>query len=188
QKVAPLAGIKGKTIMRQSYPAYDEKLMDKDAVEELEWIKQFIVGLRQIRSGMDIKPSKALPVLIQNGSATDKQRLETNETYIQSLAKTETITWLDNDDAPESATALVGDMKVLVPMAGLIDKDAELARLGKEIDKLQNDIQRVEGKLGNSKFVDKAPEAVVQKERNKLAEIKSALENLTEQKAKIEKL
>lgn len=79
-------------------------------------------------------------------------------------------------------------MKVLVPMAGLIDKDAELARLNKEIDKLQKDIQRVEGKLGNSKFVDKAPEAVVQKERDKLADIQSALANLTEQKTKIEKL
>jgi len=188
QRVAPLAGIKAKTIMRQAYPQFNEQLLDASAIDELEWIKQFIIGIRQIRSGMDIKPSQPLPVLIQNGSAQDKQRLHTNEQYIQSLAKTESITWLDTEEAPESATALVGDMKVLVPMAGLIDKDAELARLNKEIDRLQNDAQRVEGKLGNSKFVDKAPDEVVQKERDKLADIKSALDNLTEQKAKIEKL
>ena len=188
QRVAPLAGIKAKTIMRQAYPQFNEQLLDASAIDELEWIKQFIIGIRQIRSGMDIKPSQPLPVLIQNGSAQDKQRLQTNEQYIQSLAKTESITWLDTEEAPESATALVGDMKVLVPMAGLIDKDAELARLNKEIDRLQNDAQRVEGKLGNSKFVDKAPDEVVQKERDKLADIKSALDNLTEQKAKIEKL
>jgi len=188
QKVGPLAGINGKTIMRQAYPAYDENLFDQEAIDELEWIKHFIIGIRQIRSGMDIKPSQVLPVLIQNGSSLDKQRLDRNDTFIQSLAKTESITWLDSDDAPESATALVGEMKVLVPMAGLIDKDAELARLNKEIDKLQNDIKRTEGKLGNSKFVDKAPEAVVQKERDKLADFKSALDNLSEQKGKIEKL
>jgi len=188
QRVAPLAGVKAKTIMRQPYPAFDEKLLDTNAVDELEWIKHFIIGIRQIRSGMDIKPSQPLPVLLQNGSQQDKQRLDDNGQYIQALARTESITWLDTDEAPESATALVGDMKVLVPMAGLIDKDAELARLNKEVDKLQKDIQRVEGKLGNSKFVDKAPEAVVQKERDKLADIKSALDNLTEQKAKIEKL
>jgi len=194
QRVAPLAGVKGdgqgatKTIMRQRFPAFDESLVDKHAMHELEWIKHFIIGIRQIRSGMDIKPSKALPVLIQNGSQQDKQRLDSNAQYIQSLAKTESITWLDSDEAPESATALVGDMKVLVPMAGLIDKDAELARLNKEIERLQKDVQRVDAKLANSKFVDKAPQAVVQKERDKLADIKSALDNLMEQKAKIEKL
>ncbi len=188
QRVAPLAGIKAKTIMRQAYPQFDETRLDTNAVDELEWIKQFIIGIRQIRSGMDIKPSQPLPVLIQNGSAQDKQRLQANKQYIQSLAKTESITWLNSKEAPESATALVGDMKVLVPMAGLIDKDVELARLNKEVDRLQKDIQRVEGKLGNNKFIDKAPEAVVQKERDKLADIKSTLANLTEQKTKIEKL
>ena len=188
QRVAPLAGKKGHSIMQQGFPEVDEARIDQAAVDELNWIKQLIIGIRQIRSGMDIKPSKPLPVLLQNGTAQDQQRLQTNQGFIESLAKTESITWLGQEEAPESATALVGEMKVLVPMAGLIDKQAELARLHKEIDKLQNEDKRTAGKLNNSSFVDKAPAAVVQKERDKLADIKAALANLTEQKAKIEKL
>jgi valyl-tRNA synthetase len=115
--------------------------------------------------------------------------LDANEVFINSLAKTETITWLAADDeAPDSATSLVGEMKLLVPMAGLIDKDAELARLSKEIDRLQGEVQRTEGKLNNEKFVGKAPAEVVEKEKAKLAEAKSSLESLLEQKAKIERL
>jgi valyl-tRNA synthetase len=89
---------------------------------------------------------------------------------------------------PESATALVGEMKLLIPMAGLIDKEAEQARLSKEIDKKQQEYQRTDAKLGNSNFVDKAPPAVVEKERSKLTEIKIAIEKLQEQLEKISKL
>ena len=76
-------------------------------------------------------------------------------------------------------------MKVLIPMAGLIDKDAETARLGKEIDRLKNDLQRTETKLGNSDFVDRAPTAVVEKERNKVNELRQALANLEAQLQRI---
>ena len=189
QRVAPLAGVAGKTIMLQPYPEADAALMDQNAIDELEWVKTFIVGIRQIRSGMDIKPSKPLSVLLQDGSDTDKQRIETNRHYIESLAKVESITWLNaGDEAPESATALVGDMKILIPMAGLIDKDAELARLIKEIGKLEGDIERTKGKLSNESFVSKAPEAVVQKEKDRITELETALANLSEQKKKIEAL
>ena len=189
QRVAPLAGIKDKTIMLQAYPEADAALMDQNAIDELEWVKTFIIGIRQIRSGMDIKPSKPLSVLLQDGSDTDKQRIETNRHYIENLAKVESITWLNTgDEAPESATALVGEMKILIPMAGLIDKDAELARLIKEITKLESDIQRTKGKLSNESFVSKAPAAVVQKEKDRIAELEIALSNLSEQKTKIEAL
>ncbi len=189
QKVAPLAGKEGATIMRQPYPQADESKIDLKAEKEMKWVMDFIVGVRKIRSGMNIAPSKPLPVLLANGSAQDIAWLDANETFIKSLAKTESITWLAPDEeAPESATSLVGEMKILVPMAGLIDKDAELARLAKEIDRLEKEVQRVEGKLNNEKFVGKAPAEVVQKERDKLAEVKSSLESLKEQKGKIEKL
>ena len=188
QRVAPLAGIKANTIMTQAYPEFDQTLLDKNALEEMEWVKTFILGVRKIRSGMDIKPSKPLPVLLQNYSDSDKQRVESNRHYIESLAKTESIAFLDTDDAPDAATALVGDMKLLIPMAGLIDKDAELQRLSKEIERLQKNIQQTEGKLSNDSFVGKAPEAVVQKERDKLAEAKTALANLQEQLVKIEQM
>ncbi|MDH5179419.1 MAG: valine--tRNA ligase [Gammaproteobacteria bacterium] len=189
QKVAPLAGVKGaRTIMNQAYPQSDSGLLDEQALADMEWVKSFILGIRKIRSGYNIKPGKALPILLQNAGTQDKQRLESNRHYIEALAKTESIEILDSDDAPESATALVGEMKLLIPMAGLIDKDEELARLGKEIEKLAKRIQQLESKLNNDSFVSKAPEAVVQKEREKLAEEKSALDSLSEQKARIEKL
>ncbi|MBI1424426.1 MAG: valine--tRNA ligase [Gammaproteobacteria bacterium] len=189
QRVAPLCGIYAPTIMREAYPKADDSLIDKDVMDDMQWIQAVILGVRQIRSGMDIKPGKALPVLIQNGSAQDQQRLDANQHYIMSLAKLETITWLDaKDEAPESATALVGEMKLLIPMAGLIDKEAEQTRLSKEIDKKQQEYQRTEAKLSNSNFVDKAPPDVVEKERSKLSEIKIAIEKLQEQLEKISKL
>ncbi|MEJ2451239.1 MAG: valine--tRNA ligase [Gammaproteobacteria bacterium] len=189
QRVAPLCGIYAPTIMREAYPQADDSLFDQDVMDDMDWIQAFILGVRQIRSGMDIKPGKALPVLIQNGSTQDKQRLEANQHYLISLAKLDTLTWLEaKDEAPESATALVGEMKLLIPMAGLIDKQAEQKRLSKEIDKKNQEYQRTEGKLSNSNFVDKAPAAVVEKERSKLAEIKVAIEKLQEQLEKISKL
>ena len=194
QRIAPLAAIEGagsdtSSIMLQPYPEYDDSKFDQSSIDEVEWIKNFIIGVRQIRSGMDIKPSKELPVLLQNGNDADKILFETHENYLKKLAKLESITWLNTgDDAPESATALVGDMKLLIPMAGLIDKDVELKRLNKEIEKLIKPIKALEGKLSNAGFTDKAPEAVVQKEKDKLADMKAALTNLEEQKVKIENM
>jgi valyl-tRNA synthetase len=128
-------------------------------------------------------------VLLQNGSEKDAQRLEINRVYLQKLARLETITWLSVDDtAPECAIALVGEMQILIPMAGLIDKTAELARLDKEIQKVRNDLPRVEGKLNNPSFVDKAPADVLEKERAKLADMQSLLHSLESQHAKISAL
>lgn len=189
QRIAPLAGIEITTIMLQPYPEYNATKFDQTSIDEVEWIKNFIIGIRQIRSGMDIKPGKALPVLLQNGNDTDKTLFKTHENYLKKLAKLESITWLtSSDDAPESATALVGEMKLLIPMAGLIDKDAELKRLNKETEKLGKPIKALEGKLANPGFIDKAPEAVVEKEKDKLADMKAALANLEEQIKKIKKL
>ncbi|MGD8484593.1 MAG: valine--tRNA ligase [Thioalkalispiraceae bacterium] len=189
QRVAPLAGKQGETIMLQAYPQADQSKIDESAIQEIEWVKNFIVGVRQIRSGMDIKPGKPLAVLLQNGSANDRTLSQSHQHYLESLARIESISWLESDaDAPESATALVGEMKILIPMAGLIDKDAEAARLDKEIEKLQKDMQRVEGKLSNQNFVGKAPEAVVQKERDKLADMQQTLQGLSEQLEKIKRL
>ena len=189
QRVAPLCGIKMKTIMLQPYPVSDSTLVDDVANADMEWVQAFVLGIRKIRSGMDIKPGKPLPVLLQNGCSADKQRLEANQQYLTSLAKLESITWLtDDSEAPDSATALVGQMKLLIPMAGLIDKDAEIIRLTKERDKKQQEYDRIEAKLGNKNFVDRAPADVVEKERSKLSEVKIAIEKLQEQLDKIEKL
>jgi len=126
---------------------------------------------------------------LKNVNANDQRRLDENQQFLSALAKLETITVLaDDDNAPLSATAVVGDLSVLIPMAGLIDKEAELARLSKAIDKLEKDADRTRGKLSNEKFVGKAPEAVINKEKAKLADAESALAKLAEQKAEISAL
>jgi len=108
---------------------------------------------------------------------------------LSKLASLESVHWLnDADEAPMSATALVGNLELLVPMAGLIDKEAELARLNKEISKLEQDITRTEAKLANPGFVDKAPAEVVDKERVRLGETKTSADKLREQIQKISKL
>ncbi|NPA72223.1 MAG: valine--tRNA ligase [Gammaproteobacteria bacterium] len=189
QSVAPLAGKQGDTIMLEPYPEADASKIDLEAMAELEWVKKFIVGVRKIRSEMDIAPSKALPVLLADLNENDQAWLNNNELYLLSLAKLASIEVLEDEStAPESAVALVGEMKVLIPMAGLIDKEAEIARLGKEIGKLQGEIKRLSGKLGNAGFVAKAPEAVVAAEREKLAGYESALKNLEAQNEKINAL
>ncbi len=189
QHVAPLAGKTGDTIMLQPYPEADSSKIDKQAEEDLEWVKTFISGVRRIRSEMDIPPGKPLSLLLQNASAADKKLYNENQAFIEALAKLTQSQWLaDNDEAPESATALVGEMKILIPLAGLIDKDAELARLEKEINKIQINIDKTTAKLVNKNFVDKAPAAVVEKERTRLAEMSKSIEQLQEQAEKIKKL
>jgi valyl-tRNA synthetase len=189
QRVAPLAGVKGKTIMLQTYPQANESLRDAQAEAELEWVKALIMGVRRIRSEMDIPPGKPLPVILQNASTSDQQRFNTNVAFINFLAKIEAPRWLSaNDNAPESATALVGEMKILIPLAGLIDKDAELARLNKEISKLEVNLEKNRARLGNPSFADKAPADVVEKERARVAEMDTALTQLKEQLAKISAL
>lgn len=195
QRVAPLAGVSVETrpntdtIMLQPYPQPDESRIDTAAIDEIEWVKQFILGVRKIRSSMDIKPGRPLPVLVQNGDTTDQLRIDANLHYLTTLGRIESVRWLEpGDTAPEAATALVGEMKLLIPMAGLIDKQAELARLEKEIDKLDKEIARLTGKLANASFVAKAPAQVVDKERRKLADQEKAMQQLAEQRSTIEKL
>lgn len=189
QQVKGLTGKEGDTIMLQPYPEADLSKRDEQAESDIDWLKGVIVGIRNIRGEMNISPAKDLDILISNGSAEDQRRLEENRTFLTKLAKLSSITWLNaGDEAPMSATQLVGEMEVLVPMAGLIDKGAELARLKKEMEKLGKDVARVEGKLNNAKFMANAPEAVVAKEQEKIADAKSALDKLTEQYSKIEAL
>ncbi|MBK5962885.1 valine--tRNA ligase [Thiocystis minor] len=186
QKVKPLAGVDGDTIMLAPFPIADTTAEDQQAVGEIDWVKQCILGVRRIKGEMNIAPGKPLPVLVANASEQDRRWLDSARPYLDFLARTESITLLDDEHAaPESAIALVGAMKLLIPMAGLIDKDAELKRLDKEIARLTDDSARTEQKLANPSFVDKAPEAVVGKERAKLAEHAAAISNLQSQRAKI---
>ncbi|GAB4360562.1 MAG: valine--tRNA ligase [Gammaproteobacteria bacterium] len=184
QRTAPLAGVEGETIMLQPYPVADETLIDEASEKEMRWVMDFIMGVRRIRGEMNIAPSKPLPILLENASDNDIALAEKHRAALQFLARTESITRVDGE-APESAIALVGEMKVLIPLAGLIDKEAELTRLEKEIGKLQKEVARGEGKLGNANFLNRAPAEVVEKERQRVAELKSSLGNLEAQRDKI---
>ncbi|MBX6420212.1 MAG: valine--tRNA ligase [Nevskia sp.] len=165
QKVAPLAGKSGETIMLQPYPSARQERIDADAEAGVEWLKRFILGVRQIRSGMDLPPGKVLPLLLQNASAADRANVARLLDSIRFLARVDTPQFLAEDEvAPPSATALCGSLKLLVPMAGLIDKDAELARLGRQIAKAEQELAGVEARLANPNFV-KAPETVRQQTR-----------------------
>ena len=188
QRVAPLAGKQGATISNQAFPQPELGKLDEAAEAEVEWMQQFLLGVRRIRGEMNIAPGKPLPVLLNKGSAEDKERLTANSSYLQTLGRLQSINWLDGNDEPESAIALVGSLRILIPMAGLIDKDAEMARLQKEIEKKGKDMERIENKLSNEKFVSKAPKEVVDKERGRAQAIQTELVQLKEQLSRISKL
>ncbi len=189
QRVASQLGINGATIMLQPYPDANFYIADTAAVAETEWMMSFILGVRRIRGEMNIEPGKPLPVLLQDGDEQDKKYLANSETYLKKLARLSSITWLATvDNAPESAIALVDELKILIPMAGIIDKAAERARLEKEIARLTAELPRIEAKLNNPAFVDKAPTDVLAKEQAKQKDIVSKLANLAQQLEKIKAL
>ncbi len=189
QRIAPLAGKQGATIMREPYPQPDRNLLDAGANEEMRWAMAVITGVRNIRGEMDISPAKPLPLLFQDGSPADRKLLETNRSYLATLARAESITWLDKGrEAPESATALVGHMKVLIPLGSLIDKQAELERLGKEMEKIEKELFKARTKLANPDFVARAPQNVVEQEQGRVQHFETALVNLRNQRAKVEAL
>ncbi|SFV85725.1 Valyl-tRNA synthetase [hydrothermal vent metagenome] len=184
-----LTGKDSESLMTQAYPEIENDLISTQAEEEVQWLQAFILGIRQIRGEMNIPPSKPLPCFVQNINDNDQHCLNTHSQVLNSLAKLENISQLNaNDEAPESATALVGEMKVLIPLAGLIDKEQEAARLNKEIEKLNKQRAQFAGKLNNDKFVSGAPEAVVNKEKEKLASVENAIADLSTQLEKIAKL
>ncbi|CAM3875015.1 valine--tRNA ligase [Vibrio aquimaris] len=192
QSVKPLVGnIEGSnsaesTIMLQALPQYDEANFNQEALDDIEWVKSFITSIRNLRAEYDINPGKPLEVMLKAASDKDAARLEANKQVLVSLAKLESVRVLEsNETTPACASALVAKSELMIPMAGLIDKDAELIRLDGEINKTLGEIKRLEGKLGNQGFVAKAPEAVVAKEREKLAGYQETLIKLEEQKTTI---
>jgi len=186
QRVKSLKGITAETIMLQPFPEFDAAKVDELALADLEWIKQAIIAIRNVRAEMNLSPAKPLELLLRGASADAQRRVEQNLSFIKSLARLESITILSaGDKGPVSVTKLVEGAELLIPMAGLIDKDAELARLDKEMAKLDGEIASIEGKLSNEGFVARAPEAVVAKERERLAACGDAKVKLAEQKATI---
>jgi valyl-tRNA synthetase len=185
QQIAPLADRQGETIMLQPYPLSEINKIDQDAVEEIAWIMAFVTGVRSIRSQMNVAPSKPVPLLLQGGAIDDHKRLESNRKFLTTLAKLDSIRWLNNEAPPPAATALVGELEILIPLAGLIDTGTELKRLDREIQKMRKDLERLQDKLANPNYVERAPTEIVEKERLRAQEVAAALNTLQQQHTKI---
>lgn len=182
QRIIPDTGVSGTTIMHAAYPVVQTEKVDETAVEELEWLKTIITSIRTIRSEMNISPAKSLDILLRKGSKADKEHLASSQPLLCALAKLHTVEWLANDDTPPpSASAFVGDLEIYIPLAGFINIDEETARLNKEIEKTQAELKRIDGKLNNPNFVDRAPADVVAKERDKQTELQQTLSKLNTQ-------
>jgi valyl-tRNA synthetase len=191
QRVAPTAGVNSDaaTIMLQPYPDADAFPADDEAERELNWIRNVILGVRQIRGEMDISPAKRLSVLIQNPSDNDRILLESHQRYLTDLGQLESIQIIEaGNEPPPSATALLGAMKILVPMAGLIDVAAERKRLEKNRARVLSGLSRVQGKLSNDKFLANAPDEVVAKEQAKLQALQREINQFDEQLSRLDEL
>ncbi|MEJ1098085.1 MULTISPECIES: valine--tRNA ligase [unclassified Pseudoxanthomonas] len=188
QQVAPRLGIESDTISLQPYPSAAEFNGQDFAQAEVdvEWLKAMVTALRRVRSELNVSPAKTVRLLLQGGTADDRPRIERFTQSLKFLLKLDTIEWLTSDaEAPASAAAVVGELKLLVPLEGLVDLDAERTRLDKEIKRVETEIGKCNGKLGNATFVQNAPAAVVEQERARLTDWNTQLNALREQRAKL---
>lgn len=187
QRLNPMINASSNSIMLAPFPMVDDSKRDQKALDDLAWIQKLIIGVRNIRGELNISPVKPVRVLLKNANQNDRHCLDEYHDFLFSLAKLESIEE-SSGTTPPSATALAGEMEILVPLAGLIDVAAEVTRLDKEIDKLANDIKRLSGKLNNASFVERAPADVVAKEREKQQKAEQAIAKLEEQKQQLESL
>ncbi len=173
---------KDSSIMMATYPTHDDSLSCPHIETEITWLKEMILTIRNIRGEMNIAPGKKLPLLLRKGTKQDLDFFNHTQTFLIQLARLETVSWLsDTASLPPCASALQSHLELFIPMAGLIDKEAESARLNKELDKLKKEIDRLANKLNNQSFVDKAPPDVVQNEKQKLQEFDLARAKLMAQ-------
>ena len=186
QAVAPRLGIAGETVMTQPYP----QAADIDAAgyaqasQDIEWLKQMVVAIRRIRSELGVPPSKQVKLLARDGGAETMSRLQRFDAQLRFLTRLESIDVIQSEP-PASAAARVGDLNVFVPLEGLVDLDAERARLEKELKKVSIERTKSESKLSSETFVANAPAAVVEQERTRLAEWNAQFEALTAQRTRL---
>jgi len=184
QQVAPRLRIEGDTISLQRYPqAADFSGADFERAEaDIEWLKQMVTALRRVRSELGVSPGKQVPLLVQAAGETTRSRLQRFDSQLKFLNRLERIETIDGDPPP-AAAGLVGDLKLFVPLEGLVDLDAERARLDKEIARVTAEKDKSAAKL--EKFSDKVPAAVVDQERQRLADWTAQVEALSAQRARL---
>ena len=185
RQVASRLGVEGDSISLQPYPQPEDFAgQDYAAAEaDIEWFKAMVSALRRVRSELGVSPGKQVRLLLQAGSAADRERLARFDSQLRFLLRLESVQWLDSDAAPASATAIVGELKLLVPLEGLVDLDAERARLDKELARVGAEKDKSQAKL--DRFTDKVPAAVVEQERQRLADWTAQLTGLQQQRARL---
>ncbi len=186
QHVAPKLGRGAESISRAAYPEAGTATAYAQSEADIEWLKRVVSALRQIRSELQLSPGKPVPLLLAGGDAADRSRFERFGRQIAFLCKLESQSWLVSEaDAPASAPAVLGELTLLIPLEGLVDLDAERTRLDKEIKRIQAEIGKCEGKLGNANFVANAPAEVVTQERQRIADFNTQLKGLTSQRSRL---
>ena len=182
-------GAASDTLMLEPLPELGAFAVNADAEAEIEWLKEFVISVRQIRGEMDISPGKKLPVRLAGATPEDASRVERHGAYLKNLARLEEIAFVaDAEEVPGAATALMGQMKILVPLEGLIDLGAERDRLGKQRSQAEADLKKAEQKLSNSQFVANAPPAVVDLQRERAADLNERIAQLDAQLARLQDL
>ena len=189
QEISSRSGQPKISIMTQPYPSGDLERINQRALSEITWIQDVVSGLRNIRGEMNIDPHRRIPALLQGGDPTAQIYLERFHHLLIELARLESLEEIAADSQPpESATVLVGSMKVLVPLGSIIERGTELKRLEREIKKLRKDLERSEKKLKNSGFIAKAPPDIVEKEQSRVESIRHSITELDKQRQRVERL
>lgn len=187
QQVKPILQLKHESIMIAPYPVFDEIKRDPASEEEIAWIKQFILGIRSIRGEMNIASSKMLPVLLYQGDDADRRRVNEHDLLLRSLGRLEYVEWItEPSQKPPAATALAGTLEILIPMEGIIDAQAELLRLEKEIEKHKKEMDKINARLLNDNFVKNAPKEIVEQDQKRALDLQTKIDKFEELKREIE--
>jgi valyl-tRNA synthetase len=188
-EVAARRGYDSATIMLEPFPQASDLPVDAEAEDEIAWLKGFVGGVRQIRGEANLPRSATLQVRLADATALDRERVDRHASQLRKLAGLDRVELVPAGETVKgAATALLGAMRILVPLAGLIDVAAERDRLGKQLARTNDDLGKVRGKLQNQNFVANAPADVVAKEHARIAELEQRATQLTQQIARLAEL
>jgi valyl-tRNA synthetase len=173
------------TLVTQPWPDYPAGLVDPQAAAEMDWVIRLISAVRTIRSEMNVPPAAELTATLRDASAETRRRLDSHDALIRRLARLASIEPSEAVPAKGSAQAVIDETTLVLPLAGIIDLDKERARLTKEIEKNASEVEKIDRKLGNAQFLEKAPDEVVEEQRERRAEAQAAIERLRQALARV---
>ena len=176
------------SIMIAEAPKHKKNLSDEE-YQAIEWLKEIVSGIRNIRGEMLIKPSVMIKAFYEGGNKTDKKRSADLTSLIKEIAGLESLEWMkEGEELPPSAVVVLENLKILIPLEGLIDPKEESQRLRKKIDKASKEHKMLSSKLENKKFTDNAPKELVQEQQERFELISKELSNLNDQLKEISRL